>query len=182
MRHMSRTHRVDLDRICYRINLDPMSQRKYVNRIQQLADILTKREFTRDRWTKLTLLVNTTTHTTLVQSNLSVSSAIINPLFFSMSKRARDSPAASASAKQKPVHCAAMIARKSNDNNADENYHAAPPTENQAGGDSVLRTVSARSPKFHHNIDWSSIKPRATGSHERSVKRWWRRSLSSDEH
>ena len=43
-----------------------------------------------------------------IQSNLSVSSAVVNT-FTSMSKRAEESFAASASETQKPVHCAAMM-------------------------------------------------------------------------
>ena len=47
-----------------------------------------------------------------VAINLSVSSAVVNPSFFAMSKRAGESFATSSSAKQKTVHCTAMIARK----------------------------------------------------------------------
>ena len=46
-----------------------------------------------------------------------------------MSKLAGESFAAPASAKQQPVHCAAMIARKFNDKNADTDYHAVPPAQ-----------------------------------------------------
>ena len=53
-----------------------------------------------------------------------------------MSKRAGESFATSASATQKPVHCAAMIATPTNDKNAHMDYHAAPPPEYRAGGDS----------------------------------------------
>ena len=109
---VSRTHRVDLDWFYDRINLDPMIQIKYVNTTQRLADGLTKGSFTKDIWTQLTLLVNIMTHTTFSQSNLSFSSAVVNPSFSSMSKRARDSFATSASANQKSVHCTVMIARK----------------------------------------------------------------------
>ena len=59
----------------------------------------TKVSFTGDRWTQLTRQVNTMTHTTLTHSNLSISFAIMKPSFSSMSKRARESFAASASAK-----------------------------------------------------------------------------------
>ena len=111
MRHVSRTHRVDVDRLYDRINLDPMNQIKYVSTTQKLADILTKRSFTRDRWTRVTLLVNIMTHTKFTQSNMLTSSAV-NLLFSSMSKRARASFATWASAKQKPVHCSGPIARK----------------------------------------------------------------------
>ena len=72
----------------------------------------TKGSFTGDRWAQLTPLVNIMTHTTFTQSKLSVSSAIVNPLFFIMSKRAGETFAASANAKQKRVHCTAIIARK----------------------------------------------------------------------
>ena len=53
---------------------------------------------------------------TFLQSNLSGSSAFVNSFIFStMSKNAGESFATSASAKQKPVHCAAMILRNIND-------------------------------------------------------------------
>ena len=42
MRHVSRTHRVALDRLFNRINLDPKIQIKYIDTKTQLADILTK--------------------------------------------------------------------------------------------------------------------------------------------
>ena len=42
MRHVSRTHRVALDWLCDRINLDPKIQIKYIDTKNQLADILTK--------------------------------------------------------------------------------------------------------------------------------------------
>ena len=45
MRHVSRTHRVALDWLFDRINLDPKIQIKYINTKNQLADILTKGEF-----------------------------------------------------------------------------------------------------------------------------------------
>ena len=48
MRHVSRTHRVALDWLFDRINLDPKIQIKYVDTKNQLADILTKGNFTRD--------------------------------------------------------------------------------------------------------------------------------------
>ena len=57
--------------------------------------------FTGDRWTQLTLLVNIMTHTAFTHSDLSVSSAVVNPLFSGRSILARESFATSASAKQK---------------------------------------------------------------------------------
>ena len=53
MRHVSRTHRVALDWLFDRINLDPKIQIKYIDNKNQLADILTKGNFTRDDWNHL---------------------------------------------------------------------------------------------------------------------------------
>ena len=47
MRHVSRTNRVALDWLFERINLDPKIQIKYIDTKNQLADILTKGNFTR---------------------------------------------------------------------------------------------------------------------------------------
>ena len=56
MRHVSRTHRVALDWWFDRINLDPKIQIKYIDTQNQLADILTKGNFTRDEWNHLLTL------------------------------------------------------------------------------------------------------------------------------
>ena len=58
MRHVSRTHRVTLDWLFDRINLDPKIQIKYIDTRNQLADILTKGNFTRDEWNRLLCLFN----------------------------------------------------------------------------------------------------------------------------
>ena len=58
MRHVSRTHRVALDWLSDRINLDPKIQIKYIDTKNQLADILTKGNFTRDEWNHLLCLFN----------------------------------------------------------------------------------------------------------------------------
>ena len=58
MRHVSRTHRVALDWLFDRINLDPKIQIKYIDTKNQLADILTKGTFTRDEWNHLLTLFN----------------------------------------------------------------------------------------------------------------------------
>ena len=59
MRHVSRTHRVALDWLFDRINLDSKLQIKYIDTKNQLADILTKGNFTRDEWNHLLKLFNT---------------------------------------------------------------------------------------------------------------------------
>ena len=58
MRHVSLTHRVALDWLFDRINLDPKIQIKYIDTKNQLADMLTKGNFTRDEWNHLLCLFN----------------------------------------------------------------------------------------------------------------------------
>ena len=58
MRHVSRTHRVALDWLFDRINLDSKIQIKYIDTKNRLADILTKGNFTRDEWNHLLNLFN----------------------------------------------------------------------------------------------------------------------------
>ena len=56
MRHVSRTHRVALDWLFDRTNLDPKIQIKYIDTKNQLADMLTNGNFTRDEWNHLLCL------------------------------------------------------------------------------------------------------------------------------
>ena len=58
MRHVSRTHRVVLDWLFDRINLDPKIQIRYIDSKHQIADILTKGNFRRDEWNNLLHLFN----------------------------------------------------------------------------------------------------------------------------
>ena len=58
MRHVSRTHRVALDWLFDRINLDPKIQIKYIDTKNSLADMLTKGNFTHDEWNHLLCLFN----------------------------------------------------------------------------------------------------------------------------
>ena len=58
MRHVSRTHRIALDWLFDRIYLDPKIQIKYIDTKNQLTDILTKGNFTRDEWNHLLNLFN----------------------------------------------------------------------------------------------------------------------------
>ena len=50
LRHISRTHRVDLDWLIERIKTDPGIQMKYVGTNEQMADMLTKASFTVQKW------------------------------------------------------------------------------------------------------------------------------------
>ena len=56
MRHVSRTHRVAVDWLFDRIDLDPNIQIKYIDTKNQLQDMLTKGNFTRDEWNHLLCL------------------------------------------------------------------------------------------------------------------------------
>ena len=53
MRHVSRTHRVALNWLFDRINLDSKIQNRYIDTKHQLTDSLTKGNFTRDEWDNL---------------------------------------------------------------------------------------------------------------------------------
>ena len=53
MRHVSRTYRIALDLLFDRINLGSKIQIKYIDTKNQLADMLTKGNFTRDEWNHL---------------------------------------------------------------------------------------------------------------------------------
>ena len=70
MRHVSRTHRVALDWLFDRINLDPKIQIKCVDTKNQLADMLTKGNFIVDEWNHLLRLLNIMTFSMLCSSHL----------------------------------------------------------------------------------------------------------------
>ena len=57
MRHVSRTHRVALEWFFDRISLDPKIRIKHIDTQNQLADILTKGNFTLDEWNHLFVFV-----------------------------------------------------------------------------------------------------------------------------
>ena len=58
MRHVSRTHRVALESLFDRINLDPKIQIKHIDTRKQIADIWTKGNVTRNQWNHLLCLFN----------------------------------------------------------------------------------------------------------------------------
>ena len=77
MRHERRTHRVSLDWLFDRINLDPKKQKRYFDTKHQIADILTKGHFTRDEWNNLLQLFNISHFSSLCCAmNLSLLSCI----------------------------------------------------------------------------------------------------------
>ena len=69
MRHVSTTHRANLDRKFDRINLDSRIQIKYVNTSKQIADILTTGSFSREKWLQFDTTVQVD-NTTFAQFNL----------------------------------------------------------------------------------------------------------------
>ena len=62
MRHVSRTHKVTLDWLFDRTNLDPKIEIKCNNTKNQLADILTKGNFPRVEWNNLLRLFHISNH------------------------------------------------------------------------------------------------------------------------
>ena len=70
MRHVSRTHRVALDWLFDRINLEPKIQNKNVDTKNQLADFLTKGSFSRNEWNHLLCLFNIMNFSTYSGSHL----------------------------------------------------------------------------------------------------------------
>ena len=57
MRHVSRTHRVALGWLFDRINPHSKIQIRYIDTKHQIADMLTKGNFTRDEWNNLSSFV-----------------------------------------------------------------------------------------------------------------------------
>ncbi len=57
LRHVQRTHRVDLDWLFERVRNDGGISIKYINTKSQLADILTKGSFTESAWKELCKLL-----------------------------------------------------------------------------------------------------------------------------
>ena len=53
MRHVPRTHRVDLDWLWERMREDPGVYIKYVGTKEQVADIFTKGAFSSEQWSRL---------------------------------------------------------------------------------------------------------------------------------
>ena len=53
LRHIYRTHRVDLDWLVERMKVDPGVNLKYVGTNEQMADLLTKASFTIPKWNSL---------------------------------------------------------------------------------------------------------------------------------
>ena len=57
LKHLSRTHRVNLDWLSERLRDDPNVYGRYIHTTMQLADLFTKGEFTADTWCNLCTLL-----------------------------------------------------------------------------------------------------------------------------
>ena len=62
LRHVLRTHRVDLDWLFDRLMFDPCIFMRYINTKEQLADVFTKGSFTSQTWQTLFKLVQIGPH------------------------------------------------------------------------------------------------------------------------
>ena len=67
MRHVARTHRVDLDWLWERIREDPGVFIKFVGTKEQIADLFTKGCFTAEQWNRLCRLAQIGTTKSLCQ-------------------------------------------------------------------------------------------------------------------
>ena len=57
LKHVSRTHRIDLDWLFERVSADPSIYGRYIHTKLQLADLLTKGQFTAEQWLALCSLL-----------------------------------------------------------------------------------------------------------------------------
>ena len=114
MRHVSRTHRVSLDWLFDRINLDPKIQSRYIDTKHKIAHILAKGNFTRDEWNNLLHLFNNVNYPMFSCSHLS--KFLSDPIRkqCAMSKRVQESKMkeGSAVAKPKPMNLNLSSMRK----------------------------------------------------------------------
>ena len=106
MRHVSRTHRVALDWLFDRNNLEPKIQIKYVDTKNQLAAILTTASFSRDEWNHLIRLFNKMSFSMFSCTHFS--NFLCDPMEkqSAMSKRGQETTSSEGSpmAKAKPVN------------------------------------------------------------------------------
>ena len=102
MRHVSRLHRVALEWLFDRINVEPKIQIKYVDTKNQLADMLTEGSFTRDEWNHLLRLFNTMSFSMFSCSHFS--NFLSDPIGkqSAMSKRGQEATSSEGSPKAKP--------------------------------------------------------------------------------
>ena len=134
------------------------------------GNLNTEGSLTGDRWAQLTPLVTIVSRTTLTQNYLSVSSAVVNRLFSSMSKRVgeyfvigwREAEANSS---------LWTACGKISDRKAAMDYHAVPPPEYRAGDESkrekcvskILKESPERSQEHQAPDNWKRLEYQAPG-------------------
>ena len=144
MRHISRTHHVDLDWWYDRVDLDSMIQIKYVNTTQQQADILTKGSFIRDRWTA--------EHTSQHHEEHHIYSKQFVTLFCGCESCIFQH--------EQTFRCFSKRQTETivNDKNAHMDHHAVFSPDCKVGGDSTREELCQQSPKpIRHCGDWNII-------------------------
>ena len=100
MRHVSRTHAVDFDRLFGPMNLDKAIRIKYVHTTHRIADVLTQGSFAQERWTQLTHLYGLMSHQPHSSSHFLIRSSFRD----NMSKRPGKMSIEQVSEKSKPTH------------------------------------------------------------------------------
>ena len=152
MRHVSRTHRVALDWLFDRINLDPKIQIKYTDTKNQLADILTKGNFTREEWNHL-----------LTLSNISHFSS--TPCIAAMAKRAQqESGEGRVTAKSRPMmnltaRTPSFVSSSASSNPGRTSYGYQDPERSVASDDRTEKPVQPSRPDYtqeDYGRSWSS--------------------------
>ena len=165
MRHVSRTHRVALDWLFDRINLDSKIQIKYIDTKNQLADILTKGNFTRDEWNHLLSLFNIS----------HLSSTICSA---AMAKRAQQgSGEERATAKSRPMmnltaRMLSVVSSSTSSNPGMTSYGHQDPGKSVASDDRTGKLVETSRPDYmqeDYGLSWSSQEWKSgAAEHDRS--------------
>ena len=167
MRHVSRTHRVALDWLFDRINLDSKIQIKYIDTKKQLADILTKGNFTRDEWNHLLKLFN------ISHFNSTACTA-------AMAKRAQQgSGEERVTAKSRPMmnltaRMSSVVSSSTSSNPGRTSYGYQDPGKSVAGDDRSVKPERPSPPgysKEDYGQSWSSQEWKSgAAEHDRSGK------------
>ena len=167
MRHVSRTHRVALDWLFDRINLDSNIQIKYIDTKNQLADILTKGNFTCDEWNHLLNLFH-------------ISHVISTACIAAMAKRAQqESGEEQITAKSRPMMNLTFrmpsVVSSSTSSNPGRTWHGYQDPEKSVAVDDRSGKPEKPSPAGYSKEDygqtWSSQKWKSgAAAHDRSGK------------
>ena len=112
LRHVPRTHRIDLDWLFERIREDPGVKMKFISTKQQIADVLTKGTFTQIQWKILNELAGIGPRFKSAQEKLKTpcgSLCVKKPEIISTSHRCHHS--SSLVYTKSPTHCFAAVSR-----------------------------------------------------------------------